>query len=233
MVPGLKSLPLVLIPSLLIASDDPAWKTKPAAVWTSDDAKQVLSYSPWAGRVTPEWVRDLSPDERRQGGDMEADIGRGVGLEGLIGIFDSARAEAAIARAHEKPDPGTVMVRWESANPVRQAEQKLPDPELPALDTDAFYVVVVYDIQMPKSWNERILRGVAALKRYQKKDIKPARVVLERKVDGSATIAYLFPRSVEITKKDVSVIFQAQVGRLVVTRIFSTDDMQIANQLEL
>jgi hypothetical protein len=231
MRPRLLFLPLLVAASLVLA-DDPGWKNKPQAQWNQKDAEEVLSYSPWAGRVTPEWVRDLSPDERRQGGDLTADQGKGVGLDGLIGIFDSARADAAIARAHEKPDPGTFMVRWESADPVRTAEQIDPDPEVPAIDTSQFYAIAVYNFPMPKAWNEGTLKGVAAIHRYQKKDLKPARVILQRKGEN-ANIVYLFPRSVEITKKDVSIIFQAQIGRLVVTRIFSTDEMQIQGKLEL
>jgi hypothetical protein len=231
MRPTPATVSLLVAVSLMLA-DDSAWKSKPKAQWDQKDAEEVLSYSPWAGRVTPEWVRDLSPDERRQGGDMQADQGKGIGLDGLIGIFDSARYEAAIARAHAKPDPGTFMVRWESADPVRVAEQKAPDPEVPAIDTNQYYAIAVYDFPMPKAWNERILKGVAAIHRFQKKDFKPERVILERKGEN-ANIVYLFPRSVEITKKDVSIIFQAQIGRLVVTRIFSTDEMQIQGQLEL
>lgn len=236
MGPTLKPVPFFLAASLLVFAADPSWKNKPVRQWDPDDAKQVLTDSPWSQSVTPQWVRDLSPDERRQGGDMQADQGKGVGLEGLIGIFDSAREAAAIERAHEKPDPGSFLVRWESASPVRSAAQKSPGPEALPLengDYDQYYVIAVYDFPTPKAWNAGILKGVAFLKRYNKKDIKPARVVLQRKDNQTATLIYLFPRSVEITKRDISVIFQAQVGRLVITRIFSTDDMQIRDQLEL
>jgi hypothetical protein len=224
---------LLVFTSVLLFAQDPPWKTKPIDKWDSEDANQVLTSSPWAQRVTPQWVRDLSPDERRMGGDMEADRGKGVGLDGLIGIFDPAREAEAVARAHAKPDPGTVLVRWESARPVRAAEQKSPDPAVAALDTDQYYVIAVYNMPTPENWNEGELRGVAALKRAQSKDLKPSRVVMNRKEDGLADVFYLFRRSVEIRKRDGNIIFQAQVGRLVVTRIFSTFEMQIHDQLEL
>ncbi len=169
-----------------------------------------------------------------QSGDMQADMGKGVGLEGLIGIFDPAREAEAVARAHAKPDPGTVLVRWESARPVRLAEQKVPDPEVPTIDSDNYYAIVVYNIPTPTRWNiERELRGIAFLKRDKKKDIKPSHVMIRRTEGESATVVYLFPRSVEISKRDGYVIFQAQIGRLVVTRIFSTAEMQIQGELEL
>jgi hypothetical protein len=229
-----KSGPLLLAACLLALAEDPSWKSKPMRLWDQEDAKQVLTDSPWAKSVTPQWVRDLSPDERRDSGDLEADQGKGVGLEGLVGIFDPAKAAEAVARAHAKPDPGTVLVRWESARPVRAAEQRLPDLEAPALEGDNFYAIVVYNIATPKRWHiESELKGIAFLKRGQKKDIKPSRVVIYRKAGDLATVVYLFPRSVEITKRDGSLVFQAQIGRLVVTRIFNTFEMQMNDQLEL
>ena len=78
---------------------DASWKKKPMKQWTAEDAKQVLADSPWVKTVQLQIVRDLSPDERREGGNMEADIGKGVGFAGIIGLFGSARAEEAIARA--------------------------------------------------------------------------------------------------------------------------------------
>src|SRR5580704_10668158 len=89
------ALPLAAV---LIAADS-SWKDKPVSQWTADDGKQVLTDSPWVKQVTPQNVRDLSPDERREGGNMEAGIGKGVGLAGL-GILGPRRQAEAIARAH-------------------------------------------------------------------------------------------------------------------------------------
>jgi hypothetical protein len=166
---------------------------------------------------------------------MEADQGKGVGLEGLIGIFVPSRADEAVARAHAKPDPGKVVVHWESARPVCAAEAKLGDKDAPDL-ADNYYAVVVYGVLTPKRWNiERELRGIAALRLYKEKDVRPSRVVIVRKDqdDEMATVVYLFPRSVEITKKDPWVGFQAQSDRLVIWQVFYPQEMQIQGQLEL
>jgi hypothetical protein len=63
------SLPLSAV--LLLAADsawaeDLSWKDKPIPQWNEDDAKQVLTDSPWVKVDTPQNVRDLSPDERRE-----------------------------------------------------------------------------------------------------------------------------------------------------------------------
>jgi len=72
------------------SAQEPAWKGKPVAKWDQEDARQVLNDSPWAKSVAPQWLRDLSPDERRASGDMQAGIGKGVGLAGL-GLFGPER----------------------------------------------------------------------------------------------------------------------------------------------
>jgi hypothetical protein len=197
-----------------------------------DDAKQVLTDSPWVKQVTPQNVRDLSPDERREGGNMEASIGKGVGIAGL-GVLGSRRQAEAIARAHYKPTPNAVVVRWETALPVRAAEQKAGETDVPTVDGE-HYAIVVYDIPTPKRWNlENELKGIAYLKRDSKKNLKPSRVEILRNADGTATIVYLFPRSIEITKKDGGLEFVAQIGRLFVSQFFYTWEMQLQGQLEL
>jgi hypothetical protein len=232
---ALKTFSVLLCACLVVAAEDLSWKSKAIGQWDAEDARQVLTESPWAKSVTPQWVRDLSPDERRQSGNWEADIPtRGVGLDGLVGIFSSAGLEEVIALSHAKPDPGTVLVRWESGRPVRVAEQMLAEPEVPRVDNDSYYAIAVYNIATPKRWNiEKELKGIAALKRSRKQDIKPSRTIILRKQGPFATVVYLFPRTTEITKKDGNVVFQAQIGRLVVTRIFSTEEMRIQGRLEL
>jgi hypothetical protein len=231
-IPGswLVSLFVALLIGRNAFGQDPPWKSKPAAQWTEEDAKQVLADSPWVKHFTPQRLRDLSPDERRNGGNMEAGVGKGVGLAG-IGLLGSKRQAEAIARAHAKPTPDAVVVRWESA-PVRAAERKAGETA-PALD-DAYYAIAVYGIPVPRRWNlSNELKGIAYLKRYKKKDLKPSRVQILRGEDGLATVVYLFRRSVEIGRKDGSVEFVAQIDRLFLEQYFNVAEMQLMGELEL
>jgi len=210
--------------------EDRAWKSKPIAQWNEEDAKEVLADSPWVKHVTPQRLRDLSPDERRTGGNMEAGIGKGVGLAG-IGLLGPLREAEALERAKAKPTPGPVVVRWESA-PVRAAE--LRAGETAPATGDAYYAVVVYGIPLPSRWNlARELKTVAYLKRYRKKDLRPSRVEILRGVDGLATVVYLFRRSVEITRKDQRVEFVAQIDRLFLEQFFKVEEMSLLGKLEL
>ena len=75
-------------------------------------------------------------------------------------------------------------------------------------------------------------KGLAFLKRNHKKDLKPSRVEVLPHDSGLVTVVYLFPRSADITKKDGSVQFAAQIGRLFVSQFFVLDDMQFEGKTQ-
>jgi hypothetical protein len=216
--------------ALLAANSDPFWKTVPATRWTEDQAKQLLEDSPWAGKCILQRLPNTSPSARRDSGDWDAGVGHGVGLAGT-GIFGAARQRAALAAAHAQSDPGSVAVRWESALPVQAAETKLGLRAAPS--ENEFYSIEVIDIPVSSHWNKRALRGLAYLKRADKKDFRPSRVQVLRDADGRATIVYLFRRTEEITKRDQSVEFVAQIDRLFVAQYFFPEQMRIGDLPEL
>jgi hypothetical protein len=230
----LRSCLLYFCAALLFArasfGEDPEWQSKPIDQWNEQDAKGLLADSPWVKHVTPQRLRDLSSDERRNGGNMEAGIGKGVGLAGT-GLLGPRREAEALKRAHDRPTPNAVVVRWESA-PVRAAELKTGE-SAPAVNDD-YYGVVVYDIPLPRRWNlDHELKSVAYLRRYRKKDLKPARVEILRGEDGLATVVYLFRRSVEITRRDQRIDFVAQLDRLFLAQSFNVEEMSLMGKLEL
>lgn len=217
--------------AVLVAADNPAWRSKPVDQWDEKDANQILFDSPWVKNTHLQNLPDLPLAERENGGDWDAGIGKGVGLAGT-GILGPTREREAIERAHAKPDPGTVVVRWESALPVHAAELKVGENGAPPWQTE-YYAIAVYDVPIPPHWNSRELRGIAYLKRYQKKDFKPARVDILRRDRDTVSVVYFFSKSEEITKKDASILFQAQIGRLFIAQPFDLAQMEFEGQLEL
>jgi hypothetical protein len=215
-----------------LAADGPTWNSKSMQQWDEQDAKQVLADSPWVKSVRLEQVRNLSKFERRDGGNWEEGIGPAVGLEGL-GVFGPARAAEAFRRAHQQPDLGTVVVRWESARPVRSAESRSGSTAAPMWMGD-YYAIAVYDVPVPYRWNiASELKRIAYLERDNMKDIKPARVEIERHDSGLDTVVYLFSRQSEISKKDRNIRFVAQIGRLFVSQFFFPAEMQFRGEPEL
>jgi hypothetical protein len=210
-----------------VAASHPFWNDTPIPQWSEQDAKQLLADSPWVKTVQLDMVRNLSMFERRDGGDLGAGIPTGFGLA-TAGLWADWREVEALEHAHQLESLGTVVVRWESAFPVRGAALKVGETVVPGWVGD-YYAIAVHDVKLPFRWNiENQLKGVSYLKRDMRKDLKPFRVVvLNEAADRLATVVYLFPRSTEIAKSGGSVEFVAQIGRLYVTANFVPEDMQI------
>jgi hypothetical protein len=134
------------------------------------------------------------------------------------------------------PQSVTLQLRWENALPVRLAELRLHEIELPTLPGDG-YSIAVYGVPGSgfKGSLEQLgqpLKSLAALKRDGKKDVRPIRVeVFQREID--AVIVYLFPLSAEISKQDRRIRFEAQIGRIVFAQDFDLGEMEFLGKLEL
>ena len=73
--------------------------------WSEQDAKLILTNSPWVKKVTPALMPQLNEDQRRQGGQMGG--GDGIGMEAftpatLTGV--GASVDSRKAQAHPRGD---------------------------------------------------------------------------------------------------------------------------------
>jgi len=232
---------LVPCGALLLIAADPVWKDKPIASWSEADARQILEHSPWAKTVTAGIARRQTEDERREGGNMGQ--ATGVGYDGVDPI-DRKKQLAKVLQnpltidrtpPHQAPNI-PLLVRWESALPVRAAEVKVHEPGPPTLSDDG-YSIAVYGV--PPSYVKgdpaslgKPLKGLAALKREGQKDVLPSSVEVFQ-LEGGMAVVYLFPLSAEISKKDTVVEFTALIGRLQVSQHFLIQEMQFLGKLEL
>ena len=237
---------LFVLSTFLAVAADESWKDKQIAEWSQDDAKQVLSDSPWVKTATPTISRSASDGPRRSGRGGGFGVGGvRIGLPGVGGMGrrggiggpgtgggGSPRGAQTGGTNDDSHLPSTVTLRWESALPVRGAELKTHDPNAPIVDEDA-YAIAVYGLpnRMTLS-NPEQLKKQATLKRDGKKDMKPSRVELLQKDDGPV-IVYLFPRTQEITKDDRKILFDAEIGRLKLGQSFYLDDMVYQGKREL
>src|ERR1700689_2976757 len=231
-------LGLIFCSAILLIAADPVWKDKPVASWTEDDARQILEYSPWAKTVTAGIARRQTEDERREGGNM----GQPTGV-GFDGVDDKRRSLPNIGNPFAidkatgpKVPPIQLLVRWESALPVRAAEFKAHEDPPPTL-SDNGYSIAVYGV--PASFAKgdptslgKPLKESAALKREGKKDVLPSSVEVFQ-LEKSVVVVYQFPLSAEISKKDDVVEFSALIGRLQVSQHFLVAEMQFQGKLEL
>jgi len=237
----LQPLVLVLAAAHLMAADPP-WKIEPAAQWTEEEAKQLLTRSPWAREIKAVMTRRLTEDQLREGGQMGQH--RGVGNEGVNpkgsgpkvspNVFSGPGGDDRSARS--RPQSITLRLRWESALPVQIAELKAHEIEPPTLEGDG-YRIAVYGVPgagfkgSPEQLGEP-LKNLAALKREGKKDVRPVRVEVFQR-DEDLVVVYLFPLSAEISEKDGRVQFYVHIGRIVFTETFDLTEMEYMGKLEL
>jgi len=233
---------LIALAAVQLTAGDPEWRTKPADQWSEEDAKQVLSVSPWVKVVGASLAARKTEDELREGGQMGQP--KGIGYEGVdkdnrglkpsLNIFTPEKPSERSPRSMVQPL--TVKLRWESALPVRLAELKAREIEPPTLDGDGYSIAVygvpgVYFKGDPKRLGDP-LKELAFLKREGKKDVKPVSAEVFQREDG-LVVVYRFPSSAEISKRDVWVRFEAHIGRVVVDQTFDLSQMDFLGKLEL
>lgn len=236
-----RSLSKILLPpavcAVLLLAADPGWKTKPIREWTEEDARQVLTDSPWTLNFRSAVMPLQSEAARREGGNMGQP--QGVGYKGVDNTTDGQRVAKVLSGDFSGAapiPPITVRVRWESALPVRAAELKAHEVEPPTLEGEG-YQIAVYGIPGtyfkgdPATLGEPFKR-LASLKREGKPDVRPTSVEVFQTGKG-IVVAYLFPFSAELSEKDTLVEFNALIGRIAVIHSFDLRLMRFEGKLEL
>jgi hypothetical protein len=218
---------------------DAGWKTKPIAEWTPEDAREVLTYSPWSHAIRATLLPEQNEAERRAAGQMGR--GAGLGFDGLEGadqkkLVNLPKTLYSDLNTGGAVPPPILGIRWESATPVRAAELKTGIGGPPTLSEDG-YLIAVYgvpgvDAQGSPEKLGAPLKRLALLRRQGKPDLKPIRVEVFQLGDG-AVIAYLFPKSAGIATQDGSVEFVAEIGRLYAAYSFRLEAMQYQGKLEI
>jgi len=229
----LSKVPSLLIFAALLTASGPPWISKPPRQWDETDAKQILTDSPWVKKAMPVELLLRNESAVRQSGGMGT--GQSVGLEALSTSALTGIGANQPTRRGARPKALQVEVRWESALPVRAAELKAKEEDLPEWE-GSVYAIAVYDVPGLNVNQKAVIKGLskeAYLKRDGKKDLKPVGVNLLPQEGGLTTIVYLFPRSEEITAEDRRVEFSAVFGRLSLAEYFYPAQMQFLGKLEL
>jgi len=228
-------------PTPALPVPEPAWKTRQPVEWSDRDAKEILLKSPWATTVRPALLRQQSEAERREGGNMGKV--HGIGADGLEGADEGKMKLSDVGglfggqnKVYSSIRVPLLLLRWESALPVRTAELKAHFIEPPTLEGEG-YQLAIYGVPSgalngdPQKLGEP-LKQTALLKREGKRPVRPVRVEVFQRDEG-LVVVYLFPPSAEITPKDENVEFECQMGRLYVSHSFPLAAMMYAGKLEL
>jgi len=133
--------------------------------------------------------------------------------------------------------PGYLVLRWESASPVRSAESKLEDSNAPGWDGE-YYAIAVYGVpidagRLDEAGQSADLKKLGVLKREGMKDLTAAKVEIMSSGEGLATVLYLFPRTRAIAAEEKRVEFDAQFGPIYVAQYFYPQEMRFQGKPEL
>ena len=241
-----RSLSVLGIAAVLSATGGQPWKDKAPSDWTDDDAREILSDSPWAKTVHPYMENSNNGQRPRRSSGPGVGIGVpgiGIGVPGGMGRYPGGGYPGGSypggPNGGGNPDyeaPPVLKVRWESAQPIREAELKIHETNAPSVD-ESHYAIAVYGVPDrmlnadAKALGDR-LKKQASLKLDGNRDLKPSAVEILRREDGPVVV-YLFPRTTEITQKDKRIEFTAKIQRLQSTQPFYVDDMAYRGKLEL
>ncbi len=233
--------------SLRAFSPGEVWNDKDPGSWSGKDIDKLLTHSPWAKEVTvefgsamrgsPGYGRGAGRSGRMGGGGMGAP---GIGGGGMPGTgMGGGMGRGGGAGGGMPRDVGTidetarrqesrVIVRWESAAPIRAAEKK-PLPE----GLTGNYVIGVTGLPIrpeanggsPEDTMER-LKESTRLEAKGKDAIAPSKII-----DApSGEMLFVFPEDPAIDAHVKEVTFQTRIGPAQVRAKFSPKDMMYRGQ---
>jgi len=233
------------------------WKAKKYTEWTMKEAERILKDSPWAKAVSVS-PPDAAPAGGGRGGGGRGGGGggggRGGGGGGMSGGGDSgfgvernsAESGGGMGIPGESGGAGArsmvVVVRWESAQPIRQATMrrevllgtlKPEDAEERLKHALGVYVIGVSGLRI------QMLGGASADKIKASTFLKPDKgdpIALEDlKMTRSQPpdVLFVFPRSAKIPDDAKTIEFVSKLGRIEVRKKFTLKDMVYEGKPEL
>ncbi|HSU60850.1 MAG TPA: hypothetical protein VLI55_16170 [Bryobacteraceae bacterium] len=227
-------------------------RNKDAAHWTPNEVQKVLTASPWAQQVSAKFSL-AADDEPPPAPPLPS--GAQAGLAGP-GNPPGVRWDGGVGRARG-PDPTlNVLIRWDSALPVREAlrrsEEESHEAGL-AERAEKDYIVTIVGLVPAGRYRsvgttesqsrsddtidsrnpETLLEGLMASSLLTPKD-KPAIRPDDAKLDASTgTLHVFFPRTSGISLADKQVTFTTRFGSLTIQKQFRLKDMTYKGKLEL
>jgi len=199
------------------------WQTKPYTEWSDKEAQRLLNNSPWVREV--ELMIGGAPGAGTPGG------GRG----GRGGPGGDVAA----------PAPISVVLRWQTALPIKQALARLKFGKDVASSADAktfldheettYVIAVSAPPEMMAGHPEQMksaLKGLTTLTVKAKGVLTPSEVQIMPN-NKTVDVYFSFPRTAALSPEDKEVEFSTRIGFSAVTSKFRLKDMVFNGKLEL
>jgi hypothetical protein len=237
-------LPLLLFFALCAWAAD-FWQ-KPQDQWTEKEFTKMMTNSPWAR----EYTLSLPPGQDFGGGGAPGGDGGGGGGGGGRGGGGGGRGGGGGEGGGTPPTtvqqmPPAVIVRWQTARPIKQAfvhlkfgAQAATSPEakqiLERVDTE--YVIVLSGnlrrLLMPSPTLQNDIMAVSGLAVKGKDLVKPTAVDIALQRDGNDMVFH-FPRTAPFTVEDKEVEFSTKFGQIPIKVRFKPKEMVYNGKLEM
>jgi hypothetical protein len=240
---------LALLAMVLSAAD--FWISKPFTEWSEKDARRLIDNSPWAkqlGAGANAMPNNNGGNGRRGNPTMIDPDNAGAGPAGDITDAGAAGGRRGHGGADDvnTQETTTLVIRWQSALPVKQALVRIkygseagtaPSAKKFLETDDNVYVIAVTGLTdaMMRGLPEKIkqdLKERTTLSAKGKENIAPSDVQITR-VGRVSDVYFLFPKTTPFTVDDKDIDFAARFPTTFVRQRFHVKDMVVNGKLDL
>jgi hypothetical protein len=247
-----KTLAAFFVFAICLAAAD-FWQSKPASDWGEKDLQKMLNNSPWAHQVTVSMNGPTPPSVGSSGGGgadeggapapiSEGGGGGRGGRGGKGGSAAGAGGEGLGGSASMPP----IVIRWQSALPIKQAMVRLRFGAEAATSADAKqileredpgYVIILSGPLRPflrgsTETLKKAIMDISSLSVKGKDPLKPMDVQIGG-TQRAVEMVLIFPKTTPYTVDDKEVEFSTKLGDLPLKNKFRFKDMVFNGKLEL
>ena len=238
-----------LAPAVLWAAD--VWETKPFQDWSDKNIQKIFNNSPWARQARAVLGSTTPAATGRSGqpaiGDASSnDSGVPKGRE-PAGAGRMGSAPSDFDQGPQSLQQIPVIVRWQSALPLRQAQMRekygkeaatSPEAQKFLTDEPSIYVVTISGLAgslVSAGGGDQARQNIAEKSTLTVKGRQPLHAIDVDFLPVGSTVDVLigFPRSTGITLEDQEVELASEIGRATVRYKFKLKDMVVRGKLEL
>lgn len=230
--------------ALLLAGS--TWQKTDPSEWTSEDVYQILNSSPWSRSVKVSVARTAGYGNQGGSGGNGGVWGEGMpgGGMGRGGMGGGGMGRGRRGSGYPQEPEQTVTVQWESALPVRLAEEKMSGHTLDVAAMKPMDEYLIAVIGLPKSgFQSRNANGdsdddaladhlkVMTVLSFGSEKLNPTKVELNQGRDGRAV--FHFEKSQPITLENKDAEFRITSDRTEIKKKFALKEMEYQGKLEL
>jgi hypothetical protein len=227
------------------------WQGKPFAEWSDKDVHRMIESSPWAKAVSVPTGEPEGPQAGRAGKRGMASMGEtrnpsDAASDPMNGPASGGRGRNQVEDAGGPIATATVVIRWQTAMPIKQALMKMkygseagtsPESKKILDRHETIYVIAIIGVPetLMRGDGETLKKALVAQTALsvKGKDALKATDLQMGRSGRNLELYFLFPRTTEFTVDDKEVEFGTKLGNSQVKQKFRLKDMVFDGKLSL